>query len=280
MIAGRELSRSIALFAAKTPTLPPATHTNSYAIGGREVVLVEPATPYEDEQRAWVAWARGLASSGRTPIAIFATHHHSDHVGGAPVLARELGLPVWAHEETAKRVPELVVSRHLHEGDAIVLEGPTNDRWRVLHTPGHAPGHLCLFEERTRTLIVGDMVASVGTILIAPGDGHMATYIGQLRRLGALNARLALPAHGEPIDEPTVLFDRYVEHRLMREGKVLSALADVGEAGATLAELLPSAYDDTPVHLFPIASLSLAAHLEKLVDDGKVKKLEERYVLR
>jgi glyoxylase-like metal-dependent hydrolase (beta-lactamase superfamily II) len=97
----RELSRSIGMFAARTPTLPPATHTNSYALGGRDVLLVEPATPYPAEQRAWIAWARGLSSQGRKPVAIVATHHHADHVGGIDVIGRELGLPIWAHAETA-----------------------------------------------------------------------------------------------------------------------------------------------------------------------------------
>ena len=84
----RELASGVSLFAARTPPLPPATDTNSYALGEREVILVEPATPYEDEQRAWVDWARGLAGTGRTPVALFATHYHSDHVGGVDVLAR------------------------------------------------------------------------------------------------------------------------------------------------------------------------------------------------
>ena len=104
MLRPRELSRSIAMVGARTPTLPPATHTNSYAIGARDVVLVEPATPYVGEQRAWLGWARSLASEGRRAIAIVATHHHADHVGGIDVLARELDLPVWAHAETAARV--------------------------------------------------------------------------------------------------------------------------------------------------------------------------------
>src|SRR6187551_1807914 len=116
MLRPRELSSSLELFATRTPTLPPATHTNSYALGGRDVLLVEPATPYEDEARAWVAWAREIQSTGRRLLAIVATHHHPDHVGGAALLSKELGLPVWAHEATASRV-DVPVARRLADGD-------------------------------------------------------------------------------------------------------------------------------------------------------------------
>lgn len=275
MIRPRELSSSLQLFAARTPTLPPATHTNSYALGGRDLVLVEPATPYADEQRAWIEWARALVSQGRNLVAILATHHHEDHVGGLEVLARELDAPVWAHDLTVDRLSprvRAVVKRRLADGDSIVLEGPRAESWRVLHTPGHAPGHVCLFEERTRTLVVGDMVASVGTILIAPGDGDMQVYLEQLERLAALDASVALPAHGAPIDEPTVLFRKYVAHRLAREAKVLDAVRSAGSAGSDAATLVPDAYADTPAHLWPIARLSLEAHLEKLEREGRVTR--------
>ncbi len=214
------------MLATRTPTLPPATHTNSYALGSRDVVLVEPATPYEDEQREWIAWARALASAGRNLVAIVATHHHIDHVGGIDVLAKELALPIWAHADTASQI-DMPVARMLADGDAIVLDGPAPETWRVLHTPGHAWGHVCLWNEDDRAVVGGDMVASVGTILIAPGDGDMRIYLEQLERLAGLDATLALPAHGEPIDEPSALFKHYVAHRLKREAKIV---APVGAA--------------------------------------------------
>ncbi|WP_394833977.1 MBL fold metallo-hydrolase [Pendulispora rubella] len=271
MIRPRELSATLDLFPVRTPTLPPATHTNSYALGSRDVLLVEPSTPYDDEQRAFLEWARALASQGRRAVAICATHHHPDHVGGLAVLARELSLPVWAHPETTARLePELAahVTRALADGDTLALDGPIPETWQVLHTPGHAPGHVCLHERERGTVVVGDMVASVGTILIAPGDGDMRIYLEQLARLESLGARLALPAHGDPIDEPSALFRKYIVHRGMREAKVRAALGAEGEKGADLDDLVASAYDDTPVHLWPIARLSLRAHLDKLVYDG------------
>ena len=121
------------------------------------------------------------------------------------------------------------------------------------------------------------MVASVGTILIAPGRRRHEVYLEQLERLAGSEARLALPAHGDPIDEPTALFRRYVAHRLMREAKVLAALARRGDAGGERRETsCPDAYDDVPVAIWPIALLSLEAHLVKLEREGRVRAAASR----
>jgi ribonuclease/clavin/mitogillin len=275
----RELSRSISLFAARTPTLPPATHTNSYALGTGELLLVEPASPYEDEQRAWVEWARSLESDGRRVVAIVATHHHPDHVGGVGAILDALHVPLWAHAETAARI-DAPVARLLVDGEELRLAGSPTDswapveRWHVMHTPGHAPGHVCLWNEDERVVVAGDMVASVGTILIDPVEGDMGAYLDQLDRLARLDARLALPAHGEPIDDPTALFRRYIAHRRMREDKVLAALASREQAGvsaSTAEEMVSAAYDDVHPSAWPIALLSLRSHLKKLVNDGRVR---------
>lgn len=274
---GVKIGPNVEGFSARTPTLPPATHTNSYALGGRDVLLVEPATPYPDEQRKWLDWARSLGSTGRRLVGLFLTHHHVDHCGGTEVFARELGVPVWAHRMTADRLPGFPITRRLADGEDVVLDAPVAQKWRVLLTPGHAPGHLCLHEASLGMLVVGDMVASEGTIIVEPNDGDMRVYIEQLDRLRSLGSRLALPAHGDPIQDPRALFTHYIEHRLLREQKVLVALRSAGPSGATAGDLVPDVYADTPRARWGLAEMSLSAHLIKLAEDGLASRNDQRY---
>ncbi len=276
MIRPRSILPGVALFPVRTPTLPPATHTNSYALGDREVLLVEPATPFDDERRAWIEWARGLEAQGRSIVGVVATHHHDDHVGGAGFLGRALGRPVFAHPLTWPRLRDRdgLDWRSLDDGASIVLEGPRPTKWSALHTPGHAPGHVCLYDAESGTLIAGDMVANGSTIVIPPDDGgDMAVYLDQLRRLATLGARTMLPAHGEPIDDPAAILSYYIAHRLTREAKVLAqyrALEAILGRPPTVAELLPRAYDDVSLLALPLAKMSLVAHLEKLRREGVI----------
>ena len=84
---------------------------------------------------------------------------------------------------------------------------------------------------------------------------------------------MALPAHGAPIDEPTRLFRHYVAHRLGREAKVVAALWEAS-AATSLEDLVPVVYADTPAFLWPIARMSLEAHLIKLEREGRALRTE------
>jgi glyoxylase-like metal-dependent hydrolase (beta-lactamase superfamily II) len=251
--------------AFRTPTLPPASHTNSIAIGVRAVLLVEPATPYAEEQERFQHWVRDLERRGRRPLGLLLTHHHPDHAGGARALRQALSLPLWCHEETAARI-DCPVDRTLSDGERLDL----GDREvEVLHTPGHAPGHLCLWDAAAGVLVVADMVAEIGTILIDPSDGHMATYLRQLERLEALGASLLVPAHGAAIGDAAGCLGGTRRHRLAREAKILGAVQQAARP-LGFTPLLDAAYDDKPAALRPLAERSLRAHLVKLLDEGKV----------
>ena len=245
----------IRVLALRTPTLPPATHTNLYLVGPERgpVAVVDPGSPYEDQQVILDAYLRELPIEG-----VLLTHHHGDHVGGAAALAARWGVPIAAHAATARRLEGLVpVTRLLEDGE--VVHGAT-----AVHTPGHADGHLC-FEVGGAT-IAGDMVAGLGTILIEPSEGDMAQYLASLERLLARPAAALLPAHGPVIPDGPQKLREYLAHRRMREGRVLAALSG---APRPLRELVAIAYSDTPPVLWPVAERSLLAHLVKLAREGK-----------
>lgn len=254
----------------RTPTLPPAAHTACYVVGPAEgrggLVVVDPASPYPEEQAALDAWLDAEAAAGRPVATIALTHHHGDHVGGAAHLAARLGAPVAAHAETARRLDGVVRVDHiLADGDELEAGGVVA---RAVFTPGHAPGHLCFAVGDA--LIAGDMVAGVGTILIDPSEGDMAEYLASLARMLALAPARLLPAHGPVITDAAGTLREYVGHRLMREGKVADALAGAGAARP--AELVPVAYADTPAPLWPLAERSLVSHLMKLERDGRARR--------
>lgn len=261
--------------AVRTPTLPPATHTNSFLIGTDPFLLVEPASPYESENDWIMDQCRTRISNGCELRAIVATHFHPDHVGGAKVLCNELNVPFWGHAKTIERIGFAnVATRTLDEGDEITLGGDSPIQLQVLHTPGHAPDHLCFWEPNLRTLIAGDMVASVGTILIEPDDGDMIEYLGSLHRLLELDAQTVLPAHGAPVQDAHEIFTRYIAHRLAREAKVQDALTSKLQS---LEELVAIAYRDTPQNIWPIAQLSLHAHLIKLQAEKKAEPVDRKW---
>jgi glyoxylase-like metal-dependent hydrolase (beta-lactamase superfamily II) len=158
----------------------------------------------------------------------------------------------------------------------IQLQGAPAVRFRVLHTPGHARGHLCLVDEATSAAIVGDMVAGVGTIVIDPPEGDMAEYIAQLARLRDLPVTTLYPAHGPAIPDGPRKLDEYIVHRQQRERWVLEAVA---QGAATLKEVVAHAYRDTAVAMHPVAERSAQAILIKLGRDGKVARKDDRYSL-
>ena len=251
-------------------TLPPFTHTNGFLLGDREILIVDPAGKTDEARAGLDAQIQMLVDEGRTPIAITLTHQHPDHIGGVAHVKERWGLPLWAHPETASRI-DVPTDRELGDSEVIELAGDFASRWRVLHLPGHAYGHLCFLDEATHTCITGDNVLGIGTTLIKPPEGDMATYLQSLERLREQGVRTILPAHGPPLADGDGKIAALIRHRLMREQKVVTALAAAPSEGATLDELLPHVYDDVDEKVWKLARLSLQAHMQKLVGDGQAQ---------
>jgi glyoxylase-like metal-dependent hydrolase (beta-lactamase superfamily II)/8-oxo-dGTP pyrophosphatase MutT (NUDIX family) len=267
-----ELRPGVLLFPLAVQTLPPAATVNCYLLGHGEAVLVDPGSPAAAEVDLLVRALDAVRErDGRVVTAIWLTHHHPDHVGGVAQLAARLGVPVCAHERTADRLASrgIAVDRLLADGERIVLAGrPPNPPMtvRVVHTPGHARGHLCFFDEAGGSLLAGDMVAGMGMIVVDPPEGDMDDYLASLEKLMALAPKTLFPGHGPAVLDAPAKLREYLSHRLWREERVLAA----AQAGQTPAEMLPTVYDDVPTVAYPLAERQIVAHLERLRRAGRL----------
>jgi glyoxylase-like metal-dependent hydrolase (beta-lactamase superfamily II) len=166
------------------------------------------------------------------------THSHSDHAEGAD----ELGAPV-----------------------TLPSDGQEVGPFRAVGTPGHSADSVCLVAGRA--CFTGDTVLGTGSVFIAPGEGSLSAYLRSLRRLRALVLDVICPGHGPYVWNPQAKLAEYIEHRLDRERRLVAAL-DSGLRDRD--ELLDAAWADAPPELRPAAALTLAAHLEKLAEEGRL----------
>ncbi len=278
-----EFRRNYICFPLRTPTKPPATHTNAYVVyTSRQILLIDPGSPYEEEQRALANCVDEFIAGGRTVREIVLTHVHPDHVAGVNAFNEHLQVkhgtraPVAAHRETAESLKgQFPVDRFIEDDEVLELNGEPAIKLRALHTPGHARGHLCFHDEANGILISGDNVVGFGSVLIDPADGNMSDYLNSLRRMRALpNVTVLFPGHGPAVAQPHNKIDEYIGHRLEREAKILEAVRD---GASTAKEIVARVYTDVSPKAHAMAERAVLAHLEKLEEDGMIHQTSSGY---
>jgi glyoxylase-like metal-dependent hydrolase (beta-lactamase superfamily II) len=232
------------------------TGTNSWIVGRDPAWLVDPGPALDDHVTALTAEidARG----GLGGIAL--THDHADHTEAVPAIrARYPGAPLAAARG--------VIDVHLNDGERF---GPLE----AVATPGHAPDHMA-FVVGTAVL-TGDAVLGEGSVFIAPYPGALAGYLEALSHLRTRQFDILCPGHGPLVHDVAAKLEQYISHRLDRERRLIAAL-DHGKR--SVDELLDEVWDDAPEALRPAATVTLAAHLDKLADEGRLPEGVERPAL-
>jgi glyoxylase-like metal-dependent hydrolase (beta-lactamase superfamily II) len=212
--------------------------TNTYLYGSDPCAVIDPGP--DDAGHIEAVREAGAERGGIG--AILLTHSHGDHAAGAPRL-----------------------------GDAILpREGESNVGLRALATPGHAEDHVCLLTA-DGVCFSGDLVLGEGSTIVPPDGGSLSAYMASLRRLQAEQISLICPGHGPWVTDPEGKLGEYVEHREMRERRLLAAI-ERGERSRW--RLLDHVWDDVPAELRPAAAVAMEAHLAKLEEEGRLPPLD------
>ena len=209
--------------------------TNTYLYGGDPCVVIDPGS----EDAGHLDAIRGAAAERGGIGLVLLTHSHGDHAAGAEELGAEVVLP----------------------GD-----GESHGGLHALATPGHAADHVCFLSE-DGVCFSGDLVLGLGSTIVPPGGNSLAAYMDSLRLLQGEEIELMAPGHGPWIEDPAAKLAEYVEHREMRERRLLAAL-ERGERSR--AALLAEVWDDIPIELLPMAAMAMESHLEKLESEGRL----------
>lgn len=240
------------------PALNPSAMTgrgnNTFLLDGAEPTLIDAGVGVP-EHVASIAKALG----GRDLHRVVITHGHVDHVSGVPALRERwprIEACKWLEDGETGWVP-LRDGQQIRAGDSLLT---------IVHTPGHALDHVCLWDPATRDLYAGDMVAWGGTVMIPAGrGGGLRAYLASLDRLAALGPARILPGHGPVITRPAEVIADYIAHRRMRDEQVAACLRD----GVTDPdEIVTRLYPELPAPLRSAAKATVEAHIEKLSTDG------------
>jgi glyoxylase-like metal-dependent hydrolase (beta-lactamase superfamily II) len=256
-------------FRAANPGYMTLEGTNQYLLGKGAITVIDCALPSPDNIDGILQEVEAMG--GKRVEKILLTHIHRDHCGGALALKKRSGAKLGISRLRAGHLggEDFTYS----EDDALDYDGGL---LRVVHTPGHESGHCCFYEPKQEALFTGDHILGRGTTVIPPPDGDMAQYLESLERLLELKLRRLLPGHGPAVEDPYGKIREYIDHRLMRERQVLSAMQN---GCRTIPSMVESIYTDTPPALHAAAQYSVEAHLRKLSQEGRVRKDGENYFL-
>jgi glyoxylase-like metal-dependent hydrolase (beta-lactamase superfamily II) len=227
--------------------------TNSWVIGRDPAWLVDPGPSLAGHVEALADELERRGGLGGLAL----THGHPDHSEAVPALR--------------ERFPGVPVAAARGDVEVTLEEGSPFGPLTALQTPGHAPDHVAFV--LGEVALTGDAVLGKGSVFIFPDPGALASYLDGLARLRRAGLKMLCPGHGPIVRDAAAKLDEYVQHRLARERRLLAALA----AGKrTVDELLDDAWDDPPAMLRAAAALTLAAHLDKLADEGRLPGGVER----
>ena len=272
----QEVAPGLRRVVANNPSQFTFKGTNTYIVGSGSVAVIDPG-PDDEAHRAAIVGA--LAARRERITHIFLTHTHKDHSAGLARLAAITGAEVLGYGARAgiTNATQLSPGAEPHlEADFVpdrALKGGeiiTGGDWALeaVHTPGHAPDHICYALADAQVTLTGDHIMGWNTSVVAPPEGNMGNYLRSLEKLVQRPEDTFFPAHGGRVDQGRRLARIFITHRKWRESQILGCLR---QGLDTIDLIVPRIYEGLASSLLVAASYSVLAHLELLTENGSVK---------
>ncbi|MDI6826453.1 MAG: MBL fold metallo-hydrolase [Candidatus Aenigmarchaeota archaeon] len=167
--------------------------TNSYLLLTKKPVIIDPS---ENAKIVLNNLKKHIKTEDLEYIIL--THFHADHTIATPIIKKETNAKVLIHELDAEFLG-FKPDRTLKEDEILNLG---DCKLKVIHTPGHTPGSICLYEEKSKSLFSGDTIFPDGgvgrTDLIG---GNTQQLIESIKHLCKLDVKVLYPGHGEVTDK-------------------------------------------------------------------------------
>ena len=259
-----ESVKGVKQFLPLSNTFPPANRTNCFLIGDEYKVLIDPSPKDEEEYKKL-----NFSTSKIGFNEIFLTHHHPDHVEFSTTLARYHDVPMGMSHDTHQRLLKIhgdswfesVEIKYYKDGD--ILTTSLGSEVKIMETPGHDEGQLCLAPKSLNWCIVGDLIQTVGTVAIGGDEGNMAKYFQSLQKIIDLDPNVIYPSHGIAIGGTWKLKET-LKHRKLRENQIIALL----ENNKNRDEILHEIYKDLPERLHKYALATIDSHIKKIQSDN------------
>lgn len=248
--------------------------TCTYVVGHGDVAVIDPGPDLPGHVEAI------LAALARERVAqIVVTHTHRDHSPGARLLKARTGAPIVGAAPYAPARPPrdaemaaVVASNDLdHAPDRVLADGEriAGPGWTLeaVATPGHTMNHLAFALPEEQALFSGDHVMAWSTTVVAPPTGSMRAFMASLDKLRSRTDRIYWPGHGGPVNEPQRYVRALLHHRRQREASILARLR---EGDTNIPEIVKATYESLDPRLTRAAGMSVLAHLEDLLERGRV----------
>jgi glyoxylase-like metal-dependent hydrolase (beta-lactamase superfamily II) len=303
------------------------SHVNTYLVSGKDgYLLVDTGWNTEESFNEIRKSLEEIGASIKDISQILVTHVHPDHYGMAGRIKKLSGARIYLHEienavidaryvnmeallgQTAEwlsrngvpaketgdirdaslGIVDLVVPAKpdilLHGGEIITTGEFT---FHVIWTPGHSPGHVCLYEPEKKVLLSGDHILPTITPNIGrhpqSAENPLRTYLESLYEIRQMDISLVLPGHDEPFTGLVSRIDEIVRHHEQRNLEILAAVSKQPRTAFDVAEYVTwgtqaSWRDLPPIHR-RMAIFETIAHLEFMIDKGRAMKIDRDNVI-